>query len=317
MTEIIGIDVSHHQGEMDFRTSLEAGAQFAIVRAGYSAVNSYSPTTDREFRDNIAKLDQLEVMPYGIYWFLTTTANWKEQAEYFADLYLSTTQQLPPFVDVENRYDFNENATILGNFLEYLEELVERVPYIYTRGEYWNSNYASMCPLVSLYDYGLWIARYNESVDHPWEDDPKTDPVCWDDYSIWQYSADGNGKGAEYGAVSRDIDLNRYNGAYGDWYDEFGVALPGDGNVPSPPPEQCEPKIGVVLVNGLRIRSMPTTTRGTIVGKLYKGDKVFVYDEIKDGTSIWFLIVAFGKGPALAGWSAGHWKGNTFIRVRE
>ena len=34
----------------------------------------------------------------------------------------------------------------------------------------------------------------------------------WDEYDYWQWSADGNNRGYEFGVESDDIDLNRKNG---------------------------------------------------------------------------------------------------------
>jgi GH25 family lysozyme M1 (1,4-beta-N-acetylmuramidase) len=63
----------------------------------------------------------------------------------------------------------------------------------------------------------LWIARYTSKRKPwgnllPWPDSPAIKPRDFDDWLFWQYSADGNGKGPEFGASSKSIDLNWFNG---------------------------------------------------------------------------------------------------------
>ena len=78
---------------------------------------------------------------------------------------------------------------------------------VYTRGSWWQENVIRN----DFNDWDLFIARYKPGLEHPWEDDPNTDPLDWDDYDLWQYSADGNGRGAEFGAASRSIDISKVN----------------------------------------------------------------------------------------------------------
>jgi hypothetical protein len=58
----------------------------------------------------------------------------------------------------------------------------------------------------------LWCARYKPSLTSPWSDGRfKCYPWANDfneGWEYWQYLADGNGLGDEYGAESDDIDLN-------------------------------------------------------------------------------------------------------------
>ena len=57
-------------------------------------------------------------------------------------------------------------------------------------------------------------------------------PVAKEDsYIMWQFSADGNNRGAEFGVSSRDIDLNRMDKTF---YDRYVVDDndPNGGGVP-------------------------------------------------------------------------------------
>jgi hypothetical protein len=48
-------------------------------------------------------------------------------------------------------------------------------------------------------------------------------PAPYTNWNFWQYSADGNGQGAKYGAQSSAIDLDRFNGDEADLQKFMGV----------------------------------------------------------------------------------------------
>ena len=57
-----GIDISHHQGEIDF-SKLKNHIDFAMVRTSYGAFYE-----DRKYKINIKELERFNV-PYGLYHF--------------------------------------------------------------------------------------------------------------------------------------------------------------------------------------------------------------------------------------------------------
>ena len=82
----------------------------------------------------------------------------------------------------------------------------------------------------------LWIARYNSRIQAPWvSEDSRFRPQPWHDWTWWQKSADGNGHGREFGAESKDICLDVFNGTYADllrlselWMEEPPIPVPED-----------------------------------------------------------------------------------------
>ena len=96
MTYEIGIDVSHHQGAMNFEQSISAGARFIIIRAGYSGWTTHTPSVDAQFRTNVAKLRSLDVPAWGGYYFMTPSQNVVAQAKAFAEWYEESEAPLPP-----------------------------------------------------------------------------------------------------------------------------------------------------------------------------------------------------------------------------
>lgn len=59
-----GIDVSYHQGNIDWKKVRESGVEFAIIRAGYG-----KSTVDKKFIENIVGADTAG-LKIGIYWFI-------------------------------------------------------------------------------------------------------------------------------------------------------------------------------------------------------------------------------------------------------
>jgi lysozyme len=226
-------DISTWQGDVDADKFIAAGAHGVIMRAGaVSAAGSCY--TDYQFEANAAKFDGR--LPMGAYWFYRPEHDPVVQAEYFANLLDGYVWHIPPVVDVE----YNTTGVSVVNFQNWLykfllrlEALDFQVPMIYTRGTFWNPNVGN--PAYAP-NYSLWVARYSTYLIGPWSDGNYR-PLPWQDWLLWQWSADGNRRGAEFGVQSADIDLNRFNGSLPDFYAwcNWNQEPP-----PEPPEEPCD-----------------------------------------------------------------------------
>jgi GH25 family lysozyme M1 (1,4-beta-N-acetylmuramidase) len=206
------VDISRWQGDIDKQKFLDAGALGVIIRAGSINVNPYA---DFQFANNVEKFNG--EIPCGYYWYFRPEFIALTQANYLGNLLKNAQVDLPVFADVESNNSFVSMGTFqnrLSEFLTILENSFGLEVGIYTRGEFWNTNLGNPSWAGN---YKLWIARYNNSLDHPWGDGFYR-PRPWSDWWLWQYSADGNGRGAEFGAESPDIDINRYNGTLEEFY---------------------------------------------------------------------------------------------------
>ncbi len=231
----IGIDVSKWQGRMDWVKARAAGARFAYIRAGSTGVTG-GMVEDSQFRNNVLAAD---VLPVGYYWYFNQHYSGKAQAEKFIEAAGGAPWHLPPAVDAEVRniwpmtpYKASQN---LMDFCGYVTEGFRLPPIIYTRGELFNSAFAGAGWLGNR---RLWIARYSETLAHPWADAAQFKPFCWGEWDFWQYSADKNGRGPEFGAESRDIDVDRFNGdeaAFVAWVAAHGRGEAGLVNTPALP----------------------------------------------------------------------------------
>ena len=204
----LGIDISIWQGNMDFAKAVESGAKFCIIRSGAVSKSGY-PYEDYKFRSNyknaIKYFDTL-----GTYWFFRPEHSVTSQASFMVSLLKDVNFKGEVFLDVEYNAKGIGKETFrnkIHKFMDILKVYGYKDLGIYTRGIFWNSNIGS----GDFSNYKLWIARYTTR-NHPWNDNPKLfKPLGWNTWHYWQFSADGNSRGKEFGAESNDIDLNYKN----------------------------------------------------------------------------------------------------------
>lgn len=207
----LGIDVSHWDGELNWAKAASAGARFAFIRAG--SINNITGTcyADYQLERNISLAPSH--MPVGLYWYFRPNHSPLTQADFMVALMAFKPWKLRPVVDVEDAGSLPA-ITVAGRVVQMVARLHERLdvwPIIYTRASFWDP-YVAAHSLWSGLD--LWAARYKQSLSGPW-----SDGACrfrdWTNWKFWQFSADGNGRGAEFGApppADADMDLNYFNG---------------------------------------------------------------------------------------------------------
>ena len=194
---ITGIDVSYWQGDMDWVKAKSAGVQFAFIRAHYQGGK------DTKFDKNWAETKRLGI-PRGAYGWVIPGRNQVTEANKFISYLDGDFGELAPVCDFE-KYNGNPTFGELRTFVERVEVLVKRPPFIYTSTGYWRSLLNSTMQSWAAVRYPLWIAHYTKAA-------APTIPAPFSKWTFWQWSADGNGRGAEFGAQSSAIDLNRFSG---------------------------------------------------------------------------------------------------------
>lgn len=184
-----GIDVSSHQGKIDWGKVKASGVQFAILRAGYGKVITQK---DSCFEANYSGAKAAGI-PVGVYWY--SYAKTPEDARIEADVLLEAIKgkqfEYPIFYDVEEQSQFalgkDKVSAIIRAFLEEVE-----------KAGYWVGLYMSASPLKSyvsdtiLQRYAIWVANYGVSK-----------PSYNGAYGIWQYSSTGKVNG-----ISGDVDMD-------------------------------------------------------------------------------------------------------------
>lgn len=180
MAKMIGIDVSEHNGKLDWATIKKAGISFAIVRTGYG-----TGYTDAYFKRNIegALAQGIFVGVYHFSYALDATGAKKEAA--FCLKLLEPYKDkiaLPVYFDFE--YDTVGYAAKCGvtlgksAFNAHTVAFCEAVKAAgYAPGVYYNLDYYNrMVDLASVGGYSQWYAQYASA--------PSVTG-----YDLWQYSS--------------------------------------------------------------------------------------------------------------------------------
>lgn len=186
-----GIDVSHHNGKIDWERVKETPLLFVYVKATEGATY-----VDNRYKENFrsAKKAGYKV---GSYHFFRMTSSAHDQFANFKKTVDREKQDLIPMVDVEtsDKYSAKELRDSLNVFIGLVREYYGVRPMIYAT----NRSYNELCG--GLYpSYHLYIGRYG---DNP--------PVIKGSgqYSIWQYTEKGRIEG-----IPKPVDMARFNPIY-------------------------------------------------------------------------------------------------------
>lgn len=203
---LVGIDVSYHQGEIDWEAAAADGIEFAIIRVGYRGYSEGEIFQDPYFEANIegALANGLDV---GIYFFsqALTVEEALEEAEVTLDWISGYDITGPVVFDWERiEYDSGRTANVSGvtvtdcaiAFCEAVEAAGYQ-PMCYGSPTTVNEDLY----IDRLLDYPFWLANYTRDwavTTYPYH------------YDMWQYSSSGSVDGIE-----GNVDLNV---AIGDWW---------------------------------------------------------------------------------------------------
>lgn len=193
---VVGIDVSSHQGQIDWQTVAASGVKFAFVRLGYRGYESGTLHEDEFAKENLAgaKAAGLKV---GAYFFsqAISTEEATTEAVYALEILNGFSLDLPLVFDWEyisesartGKVDRDTLTGLTKAFCRVVEEAQCR-PMIY-----FNTNQGRFrLKLEELGDYPWWLAKYSMEAEF----------LCRVD--LWQYTDQGSVPGIQ-GEV--DIDL--------------------------------------------------------------------------------------------------------------
>lgn len=194
-TSLSGIDLSEHNGEVDFEKIKERGIDFVYLRIGwrgYSEGLLYTDNRFEEYYDGAVK-NNLKV---GVYFFSQAIS--EEEAKEEAELVLKTLNgrhiDLPIAYDFEiidydkARSDNISREQCTKNTLAFLQTVEKKYGAILYGNNEMFTEYLSMS---ELNDYPLWFAQYYKK--------PETIYPIF----IWQYSESGKIEG-----INTYTDLN-------------------------------------------------------------------------------------------------------------
>ena len=193
-----GVDVSHHQGPIDWTRLERRRAQFAYIKASEGATFK-----DARFGENWRSASAAGVVP-GAYHYFTLCRSGAEQAENFVSAAAWTRHHgLPPAVDLEfggncpRRPSVGEFVSELQAFLHAVEKAWGCLPVLYVTQEFHHRYTANR-----FGSYPIWVRDIFKR--------PRLEQGR--DWRLWQFANRGRLEG-----VGTFVDLNAFNGSSADF----------------------------------------------------------------------------------------------------
>ncbi|MEY3438573.1 MAG: hypothetical protein RL265_1158 [Bacteroidota bacterium] len=183
-----GIDISHHQGRIDWHKLFVTERFDTIIHFVYCKATEGENHLDTEWENNRRVLREIGIT-HGAYHFFNSKSKPRPQAQHFLTHWKSEEMDLPPVLDVESE-GFSD-ADLIAKMKIWLEEVETATgirPLIYCSLHYFETKFAA-----DFKDYKFWIAAYSRK------------PKCIEDSRIihWQYSETG-----ELPGFSEHVDFN-------------------------------------------------------------------------------------------------------------
>jgi lysozyme len=232
-----GVDVSRWQGVMNWPKTRQKGGYYAFIKATES-VSWVDPLFDENWQE--ARAAGLLV---GAYHFFRPGYDPVQQANHFVNTVKAQpgAAHLPFVLDVEiaptagarslevedgymgqslvglshkgfGRVNMAAAASFAADVQTCLERigiLTGRLPLLYTGIAFWNTYLRAVPTNVCQ----LWLANWTANADPAM-------PKDWGEWTFWQFS--NNGSGADWGAQSARIDVNKFNGTLAQLYEYAG-----------------------------------------------------------------------------------------------
>lgn len=212
---VYGIDVSRHQGDIDWnQLALYCDSEGKVFAAKPTEKKYLQPvffvyvkaTEGATVKDRTFDIRMTEAERHGItkgaYHFLRLGSPVEEQIKNFTETANWSEGDLPPALDVEVESEIQAHgvARLLDMTYTWLEEVEQKMnvrPIIYTR-ESIRDKYLAKDPRFAKYQ--CWIARY-----HP-------DGPVKEEWTFWQMTERGRLKG-----YKGDVDIDIFKGTYRDF----------------------------------------------------------------------------------------------------
>ena len=183
-----GIDVSVHNGNIDWNRVKNDGIGFAILRAGYGKLVSQK---DKKFEENYSGAKAVGI-PVGAYWYsyARTVDEARQEAEACVTILRGKQFEYPIFFDVEEKASLNTGKSNCSAMIRAFCGALEKAGY-------WVGLYTSRSVLSTHIEddiknrYAIWAAEWGAKLNYNGS------------VGIWQYSDKGRVDGIT-GAVDLD-----------------------------------------------------------------------------------------------------------------
>lgn len=191
---MLGIDLSVHNGAVDFKKVKAAGYDFAFIRDGYGDVLSYPSQIDSRYEENYrnAKAARMHTGAYH-YLYACTVEAARREAQGMLSLLKGKQFDMPVALDIEERAQYNLNGMAKTMVIEAFMDVIEKAGYYAVLYSY--EAFLRTVPKSTLDKYDIWCANIVSKPSIR--------------YGVWQYSFTGKVDG-----VRGDVDLDRTDKDY-------------------------------------------------------------------------------------------------------
>lgn len=182
MTKIFGIDVSYHNGAIDWTKVKNDGVKFAILRAGRTSLSSNkNMAKDIKFEEYYEGAKAIG-LPVGAYYYsrCATVEEGKKEGEFIVSLLKGKNFEYPIFLDVEDKEVLKSTSKKnLTDAIKACMEVVEKAGYYVA---IYSGKYILRDNLIEseLTNYDKWIAQYAKSCTYDKE------------HTMWQFGGETN-----------------------------------------------------------------------------------------------------------------------------
>ena len=188
-----GIDISRHNGKIDWNAVKSSGVDYVIIRCGYRGSSSGALITDQNFQSNI-KGATAAGLKVGIYVFSQAINEVEAVKEASLAVSLAKGYKLtyPIFIDTESsggradKIDVATRTAVVNAFCQTVQSAG------YQAGIYASKSwFEQKLSMGSVGNYRIWLAQYAAA------------PTYSGRYDMWQYSSKGTISG-----INGKVDLN-------------------------------------------------------------------------------------------------------------
>lgn len=185
-----GIDISHHNGDVDFKAVKGDSVSFVIIKAT-DGVGDYDPRLSDNYKG--ARSNGLDV---GVYHYFRFHRDGHQQADYLINILkeMNMTLDLPIAIDIERKFNSIDEISAMR---KRLRDMVSDLHIAgYRTMIYSNLNDYEEFIRNGFDDVDLWIASSREPAD------------TVSQRRLWQHSHYGRVRGIE-----GNVDINTFNGS--------------------------------------------------------------------------------------------------------
>ncbi len=184
-----GIDVSHHQGSIDWN-KVKSQIDYAILSIGYG--DNITSQDDKQFHRNAKECTRLGI-PFGvyIYSYAMNTTQAKSEAEHTLRMVKGYKLDYPVYYDLEDANTTGKCSNkLIADMAEAFCNTIEKAGY--WAGIYANTSWFNNKLTDSRFNKWVkWVAQYNTVCEYKGNHD------------MWQYASDGKING-----ISGNVDVN-------------------------------------------------------------------------------------------------------------